>query len=376
MLSIALSHTDFATVKSGGARASLLTFLDGISENREINVDAYQTPPVDDPPDAAFDYQIHTKQLRKVPKLTWTNQVINRVQWRRYLRGAIKPDHDLLITQNKLAPASVTVANEFDIPSIYRVSSWALTGYEKYSPELGHLANLRQTDLGGRIQYPFLWKNFHEYRHAARNATRTVANSEFTARKMKELFGTEAATIVNPPIEVEDYKVPYNSDGYITMVNPRTEYKGADIFLDIADQLSDENFLLVGPIGSTRIRERSKQLSNVTHWEWCDDMREAYAEAKVVIVPSRVEESFGRVPAEAMVSGIPCVVSNRGALPEVVGEAGEIIEDVESINAWINGIERALESRHPEEQQRQAERFSAETQVDRLVSLIDEINDK
>ena len=373
MLSIAIAYNKFATSQSGGARESLLTLLNGIAETGDIRVEAYQTPPVDDPPDTEFDYQIHTKRLRNVPKLTWTDQVVNRTQWKRYLRQALTLDHDLLITQNKLAPASVAVANEFDIPSLFFLRSMALTGYEKYTPKLGHLANLRQTDHGGRVQYPFLWKNFHDYRRAAINATRTIANSEFTANTIEKLFGT-GSSIIYPPIKTENYRVSYSEDGYITMVNPRTEYKGSDIFLNIADRLSDEEFLLVGPIGATKIKDRARRMSNVTHWEWCEDMREAYAEAKVVVVPSRVKESFGRVPAEAMVSEIPCVVSNRGGLPEVVGETGEIIDDVESVDAWIKGIHQALEHHNPEDQQMRVERFSAEVQVDKLVSIIDGID--
>lgn len=372
MMDIALSYSKFATSKSGGARESLLTLLNGISETRDIKVDAYQTPPVDDPPDMNFEYHIHTKSLQSVPKLTWMNQVINRIQWRRYLESALKSEHDILITQNRLAPASVDVATDLDIPSICFVRSMALTGYEKYIPTLSHLQNLRRTDFGGRIQYPFLWKNFYDYRQAARNATQTIANSEFTARKIKELFGTDS-TVIYPPIKTENYRVQYNRDGYITMVNPRTEYKGPDIFLDIAAQMPDEEFLLVGPIGTSEKKQRAKRLSNVTHWEWCEDMRDGYSKAKVVVVPSRVKESFGRVPAEAMVSGIPCVVSDRGGLPEVVGDTGEIVAELETTECWIRAIRRAFESHDPKAQKRRVERFSAENQIEKLQRVIDEM---
>ncbi len=369
---IVISYSKFATSRSGGARESLLTLLKGLARERDITVDVYQTPPVDDPPDTNFEYQINTSNIQNVPKLTWTNQVINRFQWKRYLRKTLTQDYDLLITQNQLAPASIAVANEYDIPSFFFLRSMALTGYEKHTPHLGLVANLRQTDLGGRVQYPFLWKNFHDYRRAANNATRTIANSEFTSGQIWELFGTDSL-IIYPPIKLQNYHVEYNIEGYITMVNPRTEYKGPDIFLDIADRMPDEEFLLVGPIGPSKIKERAERISNVTHWEWCEDMRDAYSEAKVVVVPSRVEESFGRVPAEAMVSGIPCVVSNRGGLPEVVGDTGEIIDDLESVDAWVDGINRALENHDSEEQQTLVERFSAENQVDRLTQLIEEV---
>lgn len=372
MIEIAVSYSKYATSKSGGARESLLTLLNGLCEIHDISIDVYQTPPVDDPPNTNFTYQINTSNIQTVPKLTWTNQVINRFQWRQYLTKNLSQNYDLLITQNQLAPASIAVAHEYDIPSFLFLRSMALTGYEKYTPHLGHVANLRQTDLGGRIQYPFLWMNFHDYKRAANNATRTIANSQFTSEKIKELFGTDAS-IIYPPINLDNYQVDYNIDGYITMVNPRTDYKGPDIFLDIADRMPDEEFLLVGPIGPSKIKERAERTANVTKWEWCEDMREAYSEAKVVVVPSRWEEPFGRVPAEAMVSGIPCVVSNRGGLTEVVGDTGEIIEDVESIDAWVDGIHQALESHDPKAQQSRVNRFSAENQVERFTKLIEDV---
>ncbi len=42
------------------------------------------------------------------------------------------------------------------------------------------------------------------------------------------------------------------------MVNPRTEYKGPDIFVDIADQMSNEEFLLVGPIGPSKVKKTAQ----------------------------------------------------------------------------------------------------------------------
>lgn len=43
------------------------------------------------------------------------------------------------------------------------------------------------------------------------------------------------------------------------------------------------------------------------------------AQVDLVVFPSRVAESFGLVAAEAMASGVPFVISDAGALPEVAG---------------------------------------------------------
>jgi glycosyltransferase involved in cell wall biosynthesis len=43
-----------------------------------------------------------------------------------------------------------------------------------------------------------------------------------------------------------------------------------------------------------------------------------FALTRLLLVPSVWEEPFGRVAAEAMINGIPPLVSNRGSLPHVV----------------------------------------------------------
>jgi glycosyltransferase involved in cell wall biosynthesis len=41
-----------------------------------------------------------------------------------------------------------------------------------------------------------------------------------------------------------------------------------------------------------------------------------------LLAPSLVRETFGRVASEAMANGIPVLASDRGALPETLGDSG------------------------------------------------------
>ena len=50
-----------------------------------------------------------------------------------------------------------------------------------------------------------------------------------------------------------------------------------------------------------------------------------FALTKILLVPTVVREPFGRVAAEALINGIPPLVSNRGALPETVQGAGRVL---------------------------------------------------
>lgn len=54
-------------------------------------------------------------------------------------------------------------------------------------------------------------------------------------------------------------------------------------------------------------------------------LRSLYEGAAVLVVPS-FEEGFGLPVLEAMTVGVPVVASNRGSLPEVLGDAGILVE--------------------------------------------------
>ena len=59
----------------------------------------------------------------------------------------------------------------------------------------------------------------------------------------------------------------------------------------------------------------------------------------MLVLPS-LEEGFGIPALEAMAAGLPVVASRRGALPEVVGDAGPLLEpnDDEAFAAAIEAL--------------------------------------
>ena len=69
------------------------------------------------------------------------------------------------------------------------------------------------------------------------------------------------------------------------------------------------------------------------------DRQRVYAAARLLVLPS-YEEGFGMPVLEAMSLGIPVIATNRGALPELVGDAGILIvpQDVESIVAALDRV--------------------------------------
>jgi glycosyltransferase involved in cell wall biosynthesis len=74
----------------------------------------------------------------------------------------------------------------------------------------------------------------------------------------------------------------------------------------------------------------------VTHLGYvaAGDRYSLYAQASMLVLPSHLE-GFGMTVLEAMTVGVPAIVSRRGALPEVSGDAAQMIEpdDVEGLAA-------------------------------------------
>ena len=79
-----------------------------------------------------------------------------------------------------------------------------------------------------------------------------------------------------------------------------------------------------------QVRSLARDLPTVDFRGFVDRSQheDLWTKAKFLIVPSIWQEPFGLVALEAMAHGRPVVVSNRGALAEIVGEAG-IVADPE-----------------------------------------------
>lgn len=107
-----------------------------------------------------------------------------------------------------------------------------------------------------------------------------------------------------------------------------------------------------------------------------DDLPGLYSRSTMLVLPS-MEEGFGLPALEAMACGAPVVAANRGALPEVVGDAG-ILVDPESEDGLARAMAEVLTADERRNSLRrrgleQAARFTAERTADRVLALLLEV---
>ncbi|MBQ9874608.1 MAG: glycosyltransferase [Thermoguttaceae bacterium] len=157
-----------------------------------------------------------------------------------------------------------------------------------------------------------------------------IVPSEFAKRFYKEKLGIE--TVAIPPL-IDETKVlaDSNSREFVALVNPALE-KGRCFFIGIARELGkirpEIPFLVVDGRAKAKsicASSEGRALQNLYWLPTTDEPRDFYKRTRVLLVPSLCEESFGRTAVEGALNSIPVLVSNRGALPEVVGDPRAVL---------------------------------------------------
>jgi glycosyltransferase involved in cell wall biosynthesis len=160
------------------------------------------------------------------------------------------------------------------------------------------------------------------------------------------------------------------------LVRNTLEQKGHRPFVRAAAELPEVRFVFVGKWHDDAIevlRDLAGENVEFTGWVPDDELHRLYTRASVYVQASR-HEGFGLAVAEAMLAGCVPVVMNVTAMPEVVGDAGVLIESQEPA-AVAAGVEEALE-RGPDAHTRARERvltaFPMEKRRDALLTVVEE----
>jgi glycosyltransferase involved in cell wall biosynthesis len=184
-----------------------------------------------------------------------------------------------------------------------------------------------------------------------------VANSSFTAEAARNAFGLAVDAI--PPLILPQRYLTEVRGEEVLFVNPVPE-KGVEIALAVAAACPRRRFRFVEgwPLDARRraqLEAQVRALGNVELQSATQDMRPLYARTRVLIVPSRWQEAWGRIVTEAQLNGIPVLATRIGGLPESVGDGGELFEPEDSAQQWARAVERHfVDGAHHAEMSRRA----------------------
>jgi len=209
------------------------------------------------------------------------------------------------------------------------------------------------------------WTYARGLAHARDHATIVIANSEHTAAQLVSEIDVERDRIRVVHMAVSDRfrhrpsaaeiadvarRHGVEPGRYLLVVGQVTRRKNLHVAIRAVAKLDpgllgSPALLAVGPrgIGAEEIDDEIARLGvgdrvRLGGYAADGDLPALIAGAFALLHPSR-DEGFGFTPVEAMAAGVPVVASDAGSLPEVVGDAGVLV-DPDDTSAWADAVER------------------------------------
>jgi len=203
---------------------------------------------------------------------------------------------------------------------------------------------------------------------AARRADAIIADSECSKRDIVRWLGVDASRVrvvylaankrYQPALDLTSVSQKYSLPAkYLLYLGGFDQRKNVRVILQAFAQLREfyeagYRLVLAGvnlgsdsalfPNPQRLAREAGLPDDAIRFTGWVDevDKRALYTGATVFLFPS-LYEGFGLPPLEAMACGVPVIASNASSLPEVVGDAG-ILVDPNDANVWAEALRTVL----------------------------------
>jgi glycosyltransferase involved in cell wall biosynthesis len=201
-------------------------------------------------------------------------------------------------------------------------------------------------------------------RHTARTAAHLIASSEYSRRDLIETYQIPPDKVSTTPLAASTSFAPVRDEGEIGRVRSLYGLEG-DYILAVGSIQPRKNlirlFAAYAALRRTRPHAKLPRLVLVGKRAWLyeetlsaiegqgiasdviftgyvpeSDLPALYTEALCFVYPSYFE-GFGLPPLEAMQCGAPVIAGDRTSLPEVVGDAGLLVDPFDE-----NAIARAI----------------------------------
>ncbi len=280
--------------------------------------------------------------------------------WRQELGGVQHLIFPTLISSRSFVPARDEL----------RIFRHALTYLDLKKPEVfmtygnGLLERvlLREARDRGIATFFYLAHPGYKEEGVFKDVDQVLTDTEATRALYRERFNLDAYAIGKFIIKPRIPKAG-TQPAYVTFINPAAE-KGVTLFFRIAQiaerELPELKFLVVESRttleqADERLGTTFSKLSNIVSVGLQQDMGRIFGMTRILLMPSLWHESGGRAAIEALSLGIPVISTNRGGLPETLGDAPimldvspdlienpKLIPDEAAARPWIEALTKLI----------------------------------
>lgn len=261
---------------------------------------------------------------------------LSRISYDLIVKFFKKHKPDVVITQSYDAPDIVTAAKSLGIKTVLGTHFWR---------NICEVQDDHVNMLTRPLSTVTIRKDLHK---VFDNADELYVNSQYMQKAVKRYVGKNIDRIITPILD-KDRVISEESDRkYVTIINPDIG-KGGRLFVEIAKSMPDTEFMCVG-FGNEilpdniSINSEIRSISNIVAQDKTDNMSEIYGQAKILLIPSLVDETFSMVALEAMANGVPVIASNYGNLPFLLSSNGIVIDPYDPF-IWKENIENLINDR-------------------------------
>lgn len=203
----------------------------------------------------------------------------------------------------------------------------------------------RAYSVAGAIEsYIHHWLNLYK-----KNVDLFLFASDFMANKTEEFWGEGAfnwSKLLNP------FKIPKrlpssNRGDYGLYFGRIVEEKGVHLIIESLKSNRQIPFKIVGDGPDIFKLKEIVSKENLTNIEflgalWGSNLDDILYSAKFVVVPSIWHENFPYVILQAFAAGVPVIGSNRGGIPELLGNGRGITFEPNDINSLSSAMENII----------------------------------
>ncbi len=251
---------------------------------------------------------IYTTYFQKIPKAEKLYQKMVPLMpgaWERLdLTG-----YDLVISSsNSCCKGVITGPSSVHICYCHTPPRYFWDMFYEYKKNSGWLMRLILPPLIHRMR---MWD-----RLAADRVDYFIANSEFTASRIKKFYRRDA-DVIYPGVHINDYDISDSPEDYYLVVSRFVTYKRIDLAIEACNMLKKRLVIIGGRGDADRHLHKiaGPTIEFMGHLS-DEEMMRYYVKAKAFLFPGR--EDFGITPVEAQSAGVPVLAYAAGGALETV----------------------------------------------------------